>query len=271
MQFHRHRKSPCGWGMLELSSLIPVAIVLALLALLAWAISFARRDTSIVDSFWALFFLAGLGAYVVASDANGLRAMLVLVLTALWALRLTLYLTFRNWGEPEDRRYQAIRARNEPGYAWKSLYLIFALQGALAFIIAMPLFAIAGSAAPLNALDIAGLALWMIGFGFESIGDWQLARFLRDPSSRGKVMDRGLWRYTRHPNYFGEAVLWWGFYCFALAAGAWWTLFAPVIMSFLLLKISGVALLEKDINERRPSYCDYALRTAAFFPRAPRP
>ena len=256
--------------MLEPSALLHVAAVLAILALVAWTVSVVKHDTSIVDSFWGLYFLVGLGTYALSVGAESPRAMLVLALATAWALRLTLHITIRNWGEPEDRRYQAIRARNQPGYAWKSLYLVFGLQAVLAFIIGMPLFAAAGASAPLNVIDLAGVALWVIGFAFEAIGDWQLTRFRRDPSSRGRVMDKGLWRYTRHPNYFGEAALWWGFYCFALAAGAWWALFAPLLMTFLLLKVSGMVLLEKDMGERRPGYRDYVARTNAFFPGVPR-
>ena len=257
--------------MLDAGALIAVAATHAALAVLAWGVSFVKKNTGIVDSFWGLFFLSGTLTYAVTLQAGGARALLVTTLVTLWALRLTIHITLRNWDEAEDRRYQAIRARNQPGYAWKSLYLVFGLQAVLAFVIGMPLFAGVGSTAPLNALDYCGLALWIVGFAFEAIGDWQLARFRRDPASRGKVMDRGLWRYTRHPNYFGEAVLWWGFYCIALGAGAWWTLFAPLIMTFLLLRVSGVALLEADIGKRRPAYRDYVARTNAFIPGMPRP
>ena len=256
--------------MLELNALLAAALAMTCLALIAWALSFAKHNTGIVDSFWGMFFLLGAATYAVALPAPGPRAELLLLLATLWSLRLTLHITIRNWGEPEDRRYQAIRARNQPGYAWKSIYLVFGLQAVLALVIGMPLFVAVGSTTTLNALDCSGVALWLAGFGFEAIGDWQLARFRRDPETRGKVMDRGLWRYTRHPNYFGEAVLWWGFYCIAMAAGGWWTLFAPAIMTFLLMKVSGVVLLEKDIGERRPGYRDYAARTRAFLPGMPR-
>jgi steroid 5-alpha reductase family enzyme len=187
-------------------------------------------------------------------------------MVAVWALRLSGYITWRNHGEPEDRRYQAIRAANEPGFAWKSFFIVFALQGVLAAIVATPIVVGIGSPAPLNAVDGIGLALWALGFAFETIGDWQLARFKSDPANRGRVMDAGLWRYTRHPNYFGEATLWWGYYVVALAAGGGWTIFSPLLMTFLLLKVSGVRLLEKDIGERRPAYADYVARTNAFFP-----
>jgi steroid 5-alpha reductase family enzyme len=159
-----------------------------------------------------------------------------------------------------------MRRRNNPGFAWKSLYLVFGLQAILAWLIAMPLMAAVAGATPVGPLDYAGIALWALGMIFEAVGDWQLARFKADPANRGKVMDRGLWRYTRHPNYFGESCLWWGYYLLAVAAGGWWTLFSPVLMTFLLLRVSGVALLEKDIGERRPAYRDYMRRTNAFIP-----
>jgi len=256
--------------MLEWAAAFAALEAIALLAVLGWALSVVRRDASIVDSLWSLFFLLGTLVYTGMVVATGPRVVLLLALLAIWALRLSGYLTWRNWGEPEDRRYQAIRARNEPGFAWKSLYLVFGLQAVLAWIIAMPLFAAISGAAPLNALDFVGIGLWMFGFAFETIADWQLARFKADPANRGKVLDTGLWRYTRHPNYFGETVLWWGFFFIALAAGGAWTVFAPLLMTILLLKVSGVALLEQDIGERRPDYRNYVVRTNAFIPWRPK-
>jgi steroid 5-alpha reductase family enzyme len=147
---------------------------------------------------------------------------------------------------------------------------VFGLQAALAWVISLPLLAATGSTAPLGWLDAAGVALWLVGMIFEAGGDWQLARFKRDPANRGKVLDTGLWRYTRHPNYFGDFCVWWGFFLIALSAGGWWSIVGPLAMSFLLLKVSGVALLEKDIGERRPAYRDYIRRTNAFFPGPPR-
>jgi len=253
----------------------PHATLLALCAILllafaGWLLSVARRDVSIVDSLWSLFFLCGALVYFAATPAPAPRAALVLSLVAIWALRLSGYLTWRNHGQPEDHRYQAMRARNQPGFAWKSLYLVFGLQAVLAAIIGLPLYAAMSAVTTINAVDLIGFALWAVGFAFETIGDWQLARFKADPSSRGKVLQTGLWRYTRHPNYFGEAVLWWGYYLLAVAAGGWWTIFAPLLMTVLLLKVSGVALLERDIGERRPGYRDYIARTNAFIPGRPK-
>ncbi|MCG6940095.1 MAG: DUF1295 domain-containing protein [Thiohalocapsa sp.] len=246
-----------------------LAVVLAM-AVAAWLASIRKHDVSIVDSLWSLFFLAMTITYIALAPALAERAYLLLFLVTVWAVRLSLFITLRNWGEPEDRRYQAIRADNEPGFWYKSFYIVFALQAILAWIISLPLLGVVLGATPLGWLDFAAVALWLVGFGFEALGDQQLAHFKADPANRGKVLDTGLWRYTRHPNYFGEACLWWAYYGFAAAAGAWWTIIAPVLMTYLLLRVSGVALLEKDIGERRPAYRDYIRRTNAFFPGPPK-
>jgi steroid 5-alpha reductase family enzyme len=236
------------------------------LALIAWAIATLRRNVGLVDIFWALFFLAGAAVYAAAMTALETRGLLVLGLVAVWAVRLSGYLAARNWTAPEDRRYRAMRVRNDPGFAWKSLYLVFGLQALLAWLISAPLAAAIGSSRAIGALDVIGAALVAFGIGFEALADAQLARFKAQPASAGRVMDRGLWRFSRHPNYFGECCVWWGLYVIALAAGGWWTAFSPAVMTVLLLKVSGVTLLEKDIGERRPAYRDYASRTNAFFP-----
>ncbi len=240
------------------------------MALGVWALATARRNAGLVDIFWPGFFLAGAALYAAASPAFGARGALVLVLVAAWALRLSVYLAARNWSAPEDHRYRAIRKRNEPGFAWKSLYLVFGLQAVLAWLISAPLAASIGSAAPIGALDALGATLALFGIVFETLADAQLARFKAEPANAGRGMDRGLWRYTRHPTYFGECCVWWGLYAIALGAGAGWTVFSPLLMTLLLLKVSGVALLEKDIGERRPAYRDYVARTNAFFPGPPR-
>jgi steroid 5-alpha reductase family enzyme len=251
------------------SFLTGFAVILTV-AGITWLISVLKHDVSIVDSLWPLFFLVAAATYAATVPGPGPRTPLVVVLVGLWALRLASYLTWRNWGAPEDRRYQVIRRHNEPHFALKSLYLIFGLQGTLAWIISLPLLAAVAAPRPVTGLDYAGVALWVLGFGFESGGDWQLSRFKSIPSNHGRVMDQGLWRYTRHPNYFGDFCTWWGFYLIGLAAGGWWAAVGPLLMSFLLLRVSGVALLERDISERRPAYRDYMLRTNAFFPGAPK-
>lgn len=252
---------------LYLQALIPVGILMVL----AWLVSVVRKDVSIVDSLWSLMFLVIAAWYLVQGEFSGPRAFLVLALVTAWALRLSLYIGIRNHGQPEDHRYQEIRRNNSPGFAWKSLYIVFGLQALLAWLIAMPLAAAMTGTAPLGLVDLAGGLLWLTGMFFELVGDAQLARFKRDPDNQGKVLSSGLWRYTRHPNYFGEFLIWWGFFLVAVAAGGWWTVLSPLLMSFLLLKVSGVSLLEKDIGERRPAYADYVARTNAFFPGPPRP
>lgn len=235
-------------------------------AFIVWALSVLKRDVSIVDSLWSLLFFIAAGVYLGTAPAPGLTSILVLVMVGVWALRLAAYITWRNWGEAEDRRYQQIRERNQPGFAYKSLYLVFGLQGVLAWIISLPLLAAIHANAPLDWLGYLGILVWLVGMAFEAGGDWQLARFKADPAHRGKVLDSGLWRYSRHPNYFGNALVWWGFSLLALSAGGWWAVVAPALMTFLLLKVSGVVLLEQDISDRRPEYRAYIQRTNAFFP-----
>lgn len=241
------------------------------MAVLGWLASIPLKDAGIADLLWSPYFAAMAGVFVLSAPSTGARALLVFLLTVLWAVRLTAHIACRNRGAPEDRRYAAMRAAHEPGFWWKSLYLVFGLQGILAWAIALPLLAAVLGSRPMGWLDYAALGLWIVGLFFEAVGDRQLADFKSRPENAGQVMDRGLWRYTRHPNYFGEACMWWGFYLFALAAGGWWTLPAPVLMTWLLLRVSGVRLLEQDIGERRPGYRDYVRRTNAFIPGPPRP
>jgi len=240
--------------------------VLALAAFLTWLLSLYKGNVAIVDSLWSLMFIVAGLTYAYLLPAAGPRAELALFLVSIWGLRLAIHITWRNWGHGEDRRYQEIRARNEPNFAFKSLYLVFLLQAVLAWIISLPLLGAVASNSELNALDYFGALVWLVGFIFEAGGDWQLSRFKANPSNKDKVMDQGFWRLTRHPNYFGDFCVWWGLYLIALAAGAWWSVAGPILMSVLLMRVSGVTLLEKDIGERRPKYADYVRRTNAFFP-----
>ena len=257
--------------MVDWSAYLLALGVTAVFAVGAWLYGTARRNVGIVDSLWSLMILLSPVVYVAVTATLTARGALILALVAAWALRLSLHITVRNHGEPEDRRYRAIRHNNEPHFWIKSLYLVFGLQAVLAWFVAMPAVAAAASPAPLGWLDLAAVLVWATGMYFEVVGDWQLRRFQRERGSEDAVLDRGLWRYTRHPNYFGEALLWWGITLAAVAAGAWWTLASPLLMTFLLLRVSGVALLEKDIAERRPAYRDYVERTSAFLPRPPKP
>ncbi len=237
-----------------------------LFAALAWIVSILINNVSFVDSLWSLFFL--MAAVLFALDAGGLsdRALLVLSFVVIWSLRLSAHITIRNWGEPEDHRYQKIRANNEPGFVVKSLYIVFGLQGLLAWIISIPLLPAIASSSSLGLIDAAAAALFIVGLFFEVVGDYQLSRFRSAQDTKGRVLNTGLWRYSRHPNYFGEFCIWWSFWLFAAATGAWWTIFSPLLVSFLLLRVSGVTMLEKTIGDRRPEYAEYVRTTNAFFP-----
>lgn len=244
--------------------------VMLVMGLVTWLYSLYRKDVSIVDSLWSLMFLAGALTYAVSADNLTEGNLLLLVLIAIWAIRLSVFLTIRNWGEEEDRRYQEIRANNEPHFNLKSLYIIFGLQAVLAWIISIPLLYALSTATTIGVIEIFAACLWLTGFIFETVADLQLYHFKLNPDNSGKVLDTGLWAYSRHPNYFGEFLIWWAYFVFALSAGAWWTVFSPLLMILLLLRVSGVSLMEKGITERRASYAEYIASTNAFFPGKPR-
>lgn len=241
----------------------------AALAAFVWALSLRLRDVSIVDIAWG-WLVAAPAIVTAALVAPGPRALAMLAIALAWALRLSLYIAWRHRGQPEDSRYQAIRSRNDPGFAFKSLYLVFGLQALLGWVVSAPLVAAVASAVPWNALGAIGAAGAIFGLAFETVADAQLAQFKSDRANRGRVMDQGLWRYSRHPNYFGEFCMWWGLGVVAVSGGAWWALASPLLMSVLLLKVSGVTLLEAGLRERRPDYAEYVRRTPAFFPWSPR-
>lgn len=253
-------------------ALIGLAVVMAYMVAV-WVLSLVLNNSSIVDIFWGPGFAVAAATYLIASgDGWVTRQVIVMALVAVWGLRLGGYILWRNWGEEEDRRYQKMREESE---AWwvRSLFQVFVLQGLLLWVISAALLASMYNAEPdsLVVTDYVGMAVWGIGFYFEAVGDWQLARFKADPANEGKVMDRGLWRYTRHPNYFGDATLWWGLFIIALGTtDGWITVFSPVVMTFLLLRVSGVALLERSIKKRRPEYEEYVRRTSAFVPWVPK-
>lgn len=237
-----------------------------------WAVSVARRDASLVDRVWGIGFVAIVWAYVMVTDA-GDRMLLAAVLITVWGVRLSAYITWRNWGHGEDPRYAAMRHKRPESFPTRSLVTVFALQGVLAWVVALPLFGIAVVGdGTLGWLDAVGVAVWAVGFLFEAVGDWQLARFLADETNRGKVLDTGLWRYTRHPNYFGDSTMWWGIGLLSLAAGAWWGLVGPAVMMVLIVKVSGVALTDRNMasKSRRAGHAEYVAQTSAFFPRPPR-
>lgn len=238
-----------------------------------WLTATRLRDVSIVDVFWGCGFvlIVWLSAWQTAPWSG--RFTWLATLTSVWGLRLAWHLARRNHGRPEDPRYAAMRAAHGSRFWWVSLFTVFLLQGAILWFVALPLQVAAVRDLPreVSFVDALGTVLWSVGFLFESVGDWQLARFKADPANAGKVLDRGLWRYTRHPNYFGDCCVWWGLYLIAAAAGAAWTIASPIVMTVLLLKVSGVALLERTIVARRIEYAAYQARTNAFFPGPPRP
>ena len=251
--------------------LIGLAAVIAL-GILLWLVSLAVRDSSIVDIAWGpLILLIGL-SYYLTTDAPGSRARLIVALVALWAVRLAAHIGARNLGHGEDFRYAAWRAQHPDTWWIRSYFKVFLLQGVIAWIVATPLFYAITSNAPANLTmwDGAGVAVFAFGFLFEAIGDEQLRRFKADPTNKGRVMNTGLWRYTRHPNYFGEAVLWWGIGLIGVATGGWLGLAGPAIITFLLLRVSGVAMLEKTLKETKPGYAEYIANTSSFLPLPPR-
>ena len=248
------------------------ALGVAGLMLLLWVWSIRRRDVSIIDPFWGLGFVLVAWIAGLTTDGDPGRRILLVTLTSLWGLRLFGYLLWRNHGKPEDPRYAKMRERRGSGFVWISLVTVFVLQGVLMLIVSLPVQMGGIPSGPaLGPLAVVGTVCWAAGFACESVGDLQLARFKADPANRGKVLDTGLWRYTRHPNYFGDFLVWWGLWLIAAETG--WGLLTfpgPVVMSILLIRVSGVSLLERDIAERRPGYAEYTARTSAFFPRPPR-
>lgn len=251
---------------------LPVAMILMTAV---WAASLPTRDASLVDRFWGLGFVlvAWTCLWVGGSQVSSTRVpALTLGMVSLWGIRLSAYITWRNWGHGEDRRYAALRSAGGDGWAGRSLVTVFWLQAALLWLLAAPLAAaILTPGAPNPALLSLGVAAWLLGITFEAGGDWQLARFKSDPANAGRVMDKGFWRYTRHPNYFGDAMCWWGYFFLAASVGAWWTIFSPALMTFLLMRVSGVTLLERSLTDAKPGYRDYMARTNAFFPGPRRP
>jgi steroid 5-alpha reductase family enzyme len=250
---------------------IALLVILGCMTIL-WLVSLWLKNSSIVDIFWGTgFVIANWVYFVLTPDGFPLRKWLIGVLVTIWGLRLSLHILRRNWGKPEDFRYQVWRKEAGTRWWWLSFFRVFLLQGILMWIISAPLLAAQRGAKPAHLIlfDFLGVIVWGIGFFFEAVGDLQLARFKADPANKGKVMDRGVWRYTRHPNYFGDSAQWWGYYLIAAFAGGWWTLFSPILMTLFLLRVSGVALLEKTL-EKRPGYQEYIRKTSAFIPWFPR-
>ncbi len=247
-------------------------VILGLMTLL-WLLSLALKNSSIVDIFWGTgFVIVAWMAFALTPEGFVGRKALLCVLVTIWGLRLSLHILTRNWGKEEDFRYQVWRKEAGPAWWWRSFFKVFLMQGVILWIVAAPLPAAQWGAQPahLTWLDYFAMAIWLIGFFFEAAGDWQLTRFKANPANKGKVLNSGVWRYTRHPNYFGDATQWWAYYLIALAAGGWWTIFSPILMTTLLTRVSGVTLLEKSLKEERPGYKEYVETTSEFIPWFPR-
>jgi steroid 5-alpha reductase family enzyme len=247
-------------------------LVILILMTALWLVSLVLRNASIADIFWGFGFVLVVWSTFFRADGYFGRKLLICLLVTIWGFRLAVYIARRNWGRPEDRRYRAWRAEHGENFWWISFFTVFGIQGALLWLISLTVQA--GQTAPLpdriTRLDLLGLLVWLAGFIFEAVGDWQLARFRSDPQNRGRVMQSGLWAYTRHPNYFGETLIWWGLFLITLSTPeGLWTIISPITITFLLLRVSGVTLLEKTILDSRPSYREYIEQTSAFIPWIP--
>ncbi len=247
------------------------AIVIAVLVFALWLASLRLKDASIVDMFWGLGFV--IVAWVSLGNADvTLRSLLLALMVTAWGLRLSGHIAWRNWGHGEDRRYTRMRQHHGGRFWWVSLFTVFMLQGIVMWIVALPiqLGISANATVELTLVNYFGVLIWGVGYLFESLGDYQLARFKASSDNRGKVLDTGLWCYTRHPNYFGDAIVWWGLFLTSVTSGTVWTIISPVVMNFLLVKISGVALLERDLAQRSDAYRAYIARTSSFIPWPPK-
>ncbi len=237
-----------------------------------WLISLRLHDVSFIDAFWPVGFGVVAWTTYIAVAAQHPRALLLLGFTSLWSIRLGTYLLSRWKHEPhEDKRYQAMR-RKDPKFTFTSLYKVFGLQGVLIVLVGVPvMFGIANATAPLGWLDALGVLLFSAGFMFESIADSQLSAFKRKTDNVGKVLQTGLWAWSRHPNYFGNTLIWWGLFAIAVSDPQnIWTFVGPAIMTWLIIKVSGADLLERGLHRSKPGYEAYVSRTSKFIPLPPR-
>lgn len=256
-----------------LSLFLQTSLIILSLVTLLWVWSVFIKNVSIIDIFWGLGYVIVNSLYFFSSEVYNQRKIVLLILVALWGLRLTVYLGWRNYGKQEDYRYQEFRKKFGPErYWWFSYFQVFLLQGTLIMIISLPFLGIHGdnNVNALNLLDYIAIVFWLIGFLFETIGDYQLAKFKSNPNNKGNVLNSGLWRYTRHPNYFGDATVWFAYALFSIAAGSYWFIIGPIIMVFLIIKVSGVALLEDTLKDTKPKYKEYIQKTNSFFPWFPK-
>lgn len=252
--------------------LAALAAILVMMTTL-WIISVFVKNVSIVDLFWGFGFVVSAIVYFVLTDGNETRKIVLLSLVTIWGLRLSIYLAWRNLGKGEDFRYAQFRKNyGEYRYWWISFFQTFLLQGVLMWLISAPLLGAMyyTQNSNLGILDFIGIAFWIIGISFEAGGDFQLAKFKSNPENKGKVLNTGFWRYTRHPNYFGDSAVWWGYGLICLAAGSYIPVLGSILMTALIIKVSGVALLEKSLKDTKPQYREYIEKTSAFLPWFPK-
>jgi steroid 5-alpha reductase family enzyme len=256
-----------------LTTFFQASVIIFILITFLWVFSVIIKNVSIVDLFWGLGFVIVNAFFFFVSGDFHTRNILLLVLVTIWGLRLFIYLALRNIGKGEDFRYQEFRRNYGPErYWWISYFQTFILQGVLMMLVSLPLLgANAGTQTDhLNWLDYLGILVWLIGFAFEAGGDFQLTRFKQNPENKGKVLNSGFWKYTRHPNYFGDSAVWWSFAIFSVASGSYWQITGSLLMTLLIIKISGVALLEKSLKNTKHQYREYIQKTSSFFPWFPK-
>ena len=252
--------------------LLGAAVALFLTMNIMFVVGMRSNDNSLIDiAYGPAFVLATLGGWLAGGATIHFRPLLMFCLLCLWAARLGVHIGLRHRGRGEDFRYRNFRQAWGNTFVWRSFLQIYMLQGVVVFLISIPFhLAVAGPGPGIVRSDVLGVALFAVGFFFEAVGDWQLSRFKKEQNSRGRIMTTGLWRYTRHPNYFGEAVLWWGFFFMGLAAEhGLYGLVSPVLIAFLLLKVSGIPMLEKKYRGQ-PEFEAYRRATSPFFPWPPR-
>lgn len=239
------------------------------MCVLLWVLSLLKKDVSIVDIFWGIGFVIVCWLTILQVQSSS-KAAILAVMVSIWGIRLSGYLAWRNHGKDEDYRYAAMREKHGSRFPLISLLTVFALQGVLMWVISLPVQVGIHGAGRWSVVASLGVACWFIGMLFESLGDYQLARFKSEPANKGLLMDQGLWRYTRHPNYFGDFMVWWGLFFVAVGPNSVWTIISPLIMSFLLIRVSGVRLLENSLRSRVAGYEEYVQNTSPFFPLPPK-
>tara|TARA_R110002126_G_scaffold30602_1_gene99742 strand:- start:365 stop:1138 length:774 start_codon:yes stop_codon:yes gene_type:complete len=252
---------------------LQASLLIWFLVSLLWLLSIAIKNVSIVDIFWGFGFVVVNAFYVYNLEEINPRNWLLLTLVSVWGLRLTFYLAIRNIGKGEDYRYQQFRKDyGAERYWWFSYFQVFLLQGGLILLVSLPYLGVHlnASSGDLIWLDYIAILVWIIGFCFEAGGDYQLYQFKKNPENKGNVLNTGYWKYTRHPNYFGDASVWWAYALFSIAAGGYWQIIGAIIMTLLIIKVSGVAMLERTLKNTKPQYKDYIEKTNAFIPWFPK-